>query len=42
MKKKNNMVGKVKGSIAAMLVALLAVGWLCTLYSMMIDRDLRE
>lgn len=42
MKKKNNMVGKVKGSIAAMLVALLAVGWLCTLYSMMIDRDLRD
>ena len=42
MKKKNTLVGKAKSSMTAILLVLLAAGWLCALYSMTVDRDLRD
>ena len=40
MKKAKNIVGKAKGSLITILLALLAVGWLCAIYSAAIDREL--
>lgn len=41
MKKQNNIVGKAKGSLTVVLIFLLAAGWLCALFSMAVDQELR-
>ena len=41
MKKQNNIVGKTKGSLTAVVIILLAAGWLCTVFSIAVDQDLR-
>lgn len=42
MKKQKNIVVKTKSSLIALLIVLIAAGWICTLFSMAVDRELQE
>lgn len=42
MKKQENMVGRAKGSFMAVMLCLLAAGWLAAVYSLTVDADAME
>lgn len=41
MKKQSNVVERTKGRVGMVILPLLVIGWMCSIYSLLIDRELR-